>query len=215
MKNIGFLICSQGHALHRALKITQPPVEQVHIVSTYKQKSHVSLSGMVHSFKVIEWVNKSRSSLQLNEHFNKMNVGKICLLFNRLIDVESFDPEVFNIHPSMLPSFSGLYPLGQQLINSPCFQGATLHLIDDGIDTGPIVSQVVIPIDRKLASDISARKHYAFVLKVILLCEYIDRFLFCVDEYSYAIFDNLIISNCCLRKDTIIALHNFIKLSLA
>ncbi len=60
--------------------------------------------------------------------------------------LRSFDGPVLNIHPSLLPAFPGLDAQGQALRHGVRIAGATVHLVDEGIDTGPIVGQSAVPV---------------------------------------------------------------------
>ena len=51
-----------------------------------------------------------------------------------------------NIHPSLLPKYRGIHPISWALINGEKRTGVTVHVIDDGIDTGPILLRQVVPI---------------------------------------------------------------------
>jgi len=58
----------------------------------------------------------------------------------------SFPGPVLNIHPSLLPSFPGLDAQGQAFRHGVKVTGCTVHLVDEGIDTGPIVMQAAVPV---------------------------------------------------------------------
>jgi phosphoribosylglycinamide formyltransferase-1 len=53
---------------------------------------------------------------------------------------------VLNIHPSLLPAFPGLHVHEQTLAAGVRISGATVHLVDEGMDTGPIVAQASVPV---------------------------------------------------------------------
>ncbi len=55
-------------------------------------------------------------------------------------------PRVMNIHPGLLPSFPGLHAQRQALEYGVRFSGCTVHLVDSGCDTGPVVLQAVVPV---------------------------------------------------------------------
>ena len=60
--------------------------------------------------------------------------------------VETFQDRALNLHPSLLPAFPGLDAIGQALSAGVKVTGVTVHLLDDGIDTGPIVYQEPISV---------------------------------------------------------------------
>jgi phosphoribosylglycinamide formyltransferase-1 len=51
-----------------------------------------------------------------------------------------------NIHPSLLPSFPGLDVQARAIEHGVKFSGCTVHIVDDGLDSGPIVKQAVVPV---------------------------------------------------------------------
>lgn len=60
--------------------------------------------------------------------------------------LRAFAGPVLNIHPSLLPLFPGLDAQKQALKSGVKFSGCTVHLVDDGVDTGPIILQAVVPV---------------------------------------------------------------------
>ncbi len=78
----------------------------------------------------------------------------VCLAgFMRLIGrplLEAFPQRILNLHPALLPAFPGLHAPDQALEHGVRITGCTIHLVDEGTDTGPIVAQGAVPV---LASD--------------------------------------------------------------
>lgn len=74
----------------------------------------------------------------------------------------AFAGRMINLHPALLPAFPGLDAVGQALAAGVRVSGCTVHLVDEGIDTGPIIAQQAVPV---LQSDdvarLSARIHEA------------------------------------------------------
>jgi phosphoribosylglycinamide formyltransferase-1 len=60
--------------------------------------------------------------------------------------VRAFPHRIMNIHPALLPAFPGLNVQRKALEYGARFSGCTVHFIDDGVDTGPIIAQAVVPI---------------------------------------------------------------------
>ena len=68
--------------------------------------------------------------------------------------LSAYPNQIVNIHPSLLPSFPGLNAIGQALAHGVKVTGVTVHLVDAGMDTGPILAQQSVDIegcDRELA----------------------------------------------------------------
>jgi phosphoribosylglycinamide formyltransferase-1 len=89
-------------------------------------------------------------------------VGLVCLAgFMRLLSpafVAAFPNAILNIHPSLLPAFPGLEAQHQAWAHGVKISGATVHLVDQDLDAGPIVLQRAVPVlDDDTAETLSAR----------------------------------------------------------
>lgn len=60
--------------------------------------------------------------------------------------VRRFRGRLINVHPSLLPSFPGLDAIGQALDYGVAVTGVTVHFVDEGVDTGPIIMQRAVPV---------------------------------------------------------------------
>lgn len=60
--------------------------------------------------------------------------------------LEAFPERIVNIHPSLLPSFPGKDAIGQALAAGVKVTGVTVHLVDEGMDTGPILAQQAVEV---------------------------------------------------------------------
>ena len=60
--------------------------------------------------------------------------------------VRRFAGRVLNTHPALLPAFPGAHAVADALAHGVHVTGATVHLVDDGVDTGPIVAQHAVPV---------------------------------------------------------------------
>lgn len=70
----------------------------------------------------------------------------------------AFPKRVMNIHPALLPAFPGLHVQKAALEHGVKFSGCTVHFVDEGMDTGPIIIQAVVPIlDNDTEDSLSAR----------------------------------------------------------
>jgi phosphoribosylglycinamide formyltransferase 1 len=99
---------------------------------------------------------------QLVAELEKNDVGLVCLAgYMRILSgyfIHRFPMRILNIHPSLLPAFPGLDAQHQALEHGVKFSGCTVHLVDDGLDSGPILRQAVVPVlDDDTAESLSAR----------------------------------------------------------
>lgn len=60
--------------------------------------------------------------------------------------LEAYKHRILNIHPALLPAFPGLHAQQQAVDYGVKFSGCTVHIVDQGMDTGPIIMQEVVPV---------------------------------------------------------------------
>jgi phosphoribosylglycinamide formyltransferase-1 len=60
--------------------------------------------------------------------------------------LDRFPGRILNVHPSLLPAFPGVHAVEDALAHGVKVTGATVHLVDEGIDTGPIVLQEAVEV---------------------------------------------------------------------
>jgi len=72
--------------------------------------------------------------------------------------LQSFPQKVINIHPALLPSFPGIHVQKKALDYGVKFSGCTVHFVDEGVDTGPIIIQAVVPIQDDDTEEILAAR---------------------------------------------------------
>jgi phosphoribosylglycinamide formyltransferase-1 len=110
----------------------------------------------------------------------KHGVELVCLAgYLRLLSpgfVAAFRGRILNVHPTLLPAFPGLHPHRQVLDHGAKLSGATIHFVDEGTDTGPIVLQAAVPVldddtESTLAARIHAEEHRLFPEAIRLFAE--------------------------------------------
>ncbi|HVR19846.1 MAG TPA: phosphoribosylglycinamide formyltransferase [Polyangiaceae bacterium] len=82
--------------------------------------------------------------------------------------LRSFAGRVVNVHPALLPAFPGVNAVAQALAHGVRVSGCTVHFVDEGVDSGPIIAQRAVPVldgddEASLAARIHAAEHELFV----------------------------------------------------
>ncbi len=104
----------------------------------------------------------------------------ICLAgFMRILSpefIKKFKNRILNIHPSILPAFPGLDAQRQAIEAGVSHSGCTVHFVDEGVDTGPIIVQETVKIknndtEETLSKRILVKEHKAYVKAVKLIAE--------------------------------------------
>lgn len=116
----------------------------------------------------------------LVKELQKRGVDIVCLAgFMRIITpvlIKAFPNRILNIHPSLLPAFPGLHVQKKALDYGVKFSGCTVHFVDEGMDTGPIIIQAVVPVldndtEDSLSGRILKQEHKIYSRAVQLLAE--------------------------------------------
>jgi len=87
---------------------------------------------------------------EIDRHLQAHGVGLVVLAgFMRILSpwfVSRWQGRIVNVHPALLPSFPGLHAARQALQAGVRITGCTVHLVDEGTDTGPILAQAAVPV---------------------------------------------------------------------
>ena len=132
------------------------------------------------SFEVKEFANKVDYEEALLQLLQEQQIDLIVLAgYMRIIGqtlLSHYSNRILNIHPSLLPSFPGLHGIKDAYEYGVKVTGVTVHLVDDGVDTGPIIAQepvIILPEDslESLEEKIHQTEHrlYPKVLRDVLL----------------------------------------------
>ncbi len=114
------------------------------------------------------------------EVLRKYDAGLVLLAgYMRLVSpvlVEAYKNKIMNIHPALLPSFPGLHVQKKAIEYGVKFSGCTVHFVDTGMDTGPIIIQAVVPVfpddtGDTLAARILRQEHRIYPEAVRLFAE--------------------------------------------
>jgi phosphoribosylglycinamide formyltransferase-1 len=126
------------------------------------------------------YANRQAYDSALVELLQQQGVQLVILAgFMRLLSpvmIDAFPNAIMNIHPALLPSFPGLDAQQQAFDYGARYTGCTVHFVDKGTDTGPIILQAVVPIldgdtIDTLTQRIHGEEHRTYVEAVRLFCE--------------------------------------------
>ena len=116
----------------------------------------------------------------LSRHGVTEKNGLVCLAgFMRIISPEfirKYKNRMLNIHPAILPSFPGLHAQRQAVEYGAKYSGCTVHFVDEGVDTGPIILQAIVEVkdsdtEETLSKKILAKEHKIYPQAVKLFAE--------------------------------------------
>lgn len=90
--------------------------------------------------------------------------------------LHNYKLRVVNIHPALLPSFTGLHAQKQAVEYGVRYSGCTVHLVDEGMDTGPIILQKIVPVyqddnEESLSERILVEEHDTYWRALQLIAE--------------------------------------------
>ena len=90
--------------------------------------------------------------------------------------VRALPGRIMNIHPALLPAFPGLHAQRQAFQHGVKISGATVHFVDEGVDTGPIICQVAVPVreddtEETLAARTLEQEHQLYPRAIRLFAE--------------------------------------------
>jgi len=104
-------------------------------------------------FKGSRWQYDKKVIAALRKHGVTPRNGLVCLAgFMRIISpefIKKYKNRIINIHPALLPAFPGLDSQKQALEYGARHSGCTVHFVDTGMDTGPIILQAVVKVMEK------------------------------------------------------------------
>ena len=168
MKKLGILISGRGsnfQAIARNVQAGKIPADIAIVISNkadaqgFETARAMGLEAVCIPSKGLKREEYDRRIVAL---LKQKQVDLVCLAgFMRLLSawfVEQFPNRILNIHPALLPSFPGLDGQQQALEHGVKFSGCTVHFVDAGLDSGPIVAQAVVPVnDADTHAALSAR----------------------------------------------------------
>jgi phosphoribosylglycinamide formyltransferase-1 len=192
MINLGILISGRGTNMNailaairgRTIKNVRPSV-----VISNKMKAaglRIAFEKFKVPVKVIQrnglkgWDYDREIASVLSEYGVTPKCGLICLAgFMHILSpefVKRYNMRIMNIHPSLLPTFPGLHAQKQAIEYGVKVSGCTVHFVDQGVDSGPIIAQKAVPVfesdtEEILSSRILKQEHKLYSQSVKLFAE--------------------------------------------
>lgn len=186
MISLGILISGRGsnfQAIARAVQAGVIPARIAVVISNRAAAPGLAIAremGLVHQAISSHGRPREEFERELLVALREAGADLVCLAgFMRVLSaafVREFPGRILNIHPSLLPAFPGLDAQKQALDYGVKVTGCTVHLLDEGVDTGPVVLQAAVPvIEGDTVETLSARileqEHRLYPEAVRLLAE--------------------------------------------
>ncbi|HKZ07750.1 MAG TPA: phosphoribosylglycinamide formyltransferase [Methylomirabilota bacterium] len=175
---------SNFQALVAAAKAGRMPADVVVLISDRAEAAAVALARTEGIEAVVipprEHPGREAHDKAVTDALEARRVGLVCLAgYMRILGagfVEHFRGRLLNVHPALLPAFPGLHAQRQALEHGVRVAGATVHFVDEGTDTGPIVLQSAVPVhagdtEATLAARILVEEHRIYPEAVRLFAE--------------------------------------------
>jgi phosphoribosylglycinamide formyltransferase 1 len=192
MINLGILISGRGsnmEAILRSIKKGKIPVKPAVVISNKPDAKGIKIAKKLGvATEIIEsgeikgasWDYDGKIVTSLEKYGVTPRNGLVCLAgFMRILSPEfirHYKGRIMNIHPAILPSFPGLHSQKQAVDYGVKYSGCTVHLVDEGVDTGPIILQSIVKVkdgdtEKSLSEKILAKEHKIYPKAVKLFAE--------------------------------------------
>ena len=180
--NLGILISGRGSNMLNLVNASQRGLINSKIkivISNNKNSSGIDKAKRKNiKTKIInqnDYESKKDFENALTNTLKNQNVDLVCLAgFMSILSknfLKDWNRKVINIHPSLLPSFRGKNAVKQALENRVKTAGCSVHFVDEGIDTGEIISQEKVPVssndDEETLGKKILKKEHVLYIKVI------------------------------------------------
>ncbi len=180
---VAVLASGRGSNLQALIDAAQDPSFPAEIIGVLSDKADAqALERAKKAGAKALWVDPSEEGYEdrLGDEIEAMGCGLICCAgYMKILTpkfVGRFSRKIVNIHPSLLPSFPGLHSQRKALMAGVQIAGCTVHYIDEGVDTGPIILQAAVPVlpgddENSLSERILGFEHKIYPLAVRLIAE--------------------------------------------
>jgi len=186
MKQIAVLASGQGTNLEAILEAAERGEITGQISLVISDRAEAPALGRAESrgiravyFNPREYAGREKYDLALINELREAQVDLVVLAgYMRLLTaqfVAAFSLRIMNIHPSLLPAFPGLDGVEQALDYGVKVTGCTVHFVDEGLDSGPVILQEAVPVLQHetintLHQRIHAAEHRLYPRAIDLFC---------------------------------------------
>ncbi|HLE26271.1 MAG TPA: phosphoribosylglycinamide formyltransferase [Thermodesulfobacteriota bacterium] len=152
---VGVFVSGSGSNLQALIDAKIPSVEIVVVVSNNPdayaieraKKDKIPVEVIDHR----NYSSREDFEKEIQKRLDQYKIDLIALAgFMRILTplfIRNYKNRIMNLHPALLPSFPGTNAVKQALMYGVKFTGCTVHFVDEGVDTGPIILQTVVPIN--------------------------------------------------------------------
>ena len=192
MQNLAILISGRGsnmEAILKSVKKKKIPINPAVVISNKPDAAGLKIAKKLgvktevvdsSEYKGKRWEYDKQVISVLQKYGVTPKNGLICLAgFMRIISpqfIRKYKNRIMNIHPALLPSFPGLHAQEQAIKYGAKFSGCTVHFADEGVDTGPLIIQVIVKVknndtEKTLSKRILEKEHQIYPEAVRLFAE--------------------------------------------
>jgi phosphoribosylglycinamide formyltransferase-1 len=192
LQNLAILISGRGsnmEAILKSIKKKGIPIKPAVVISNKPDAKGLEIANRLgvktevidsSGFQGDRWEYDKKIVSVLTKYGVTPKNGLVCLAgFMRIISpqfIHKYKNRIMNIHPALLPSFSGLHAQRQAVKYGAKYSGCTVHFVDDGVDTGPVILQAVVEVkdndtEESLSKRILTKEHLAYPEAVRLFAE--------------------------------------------
>jgi phosphoribosylglycinamide formyltransferase-1 len=171
---VGIITSSAGSTIDAAFNILKSASVEIDFVVVTDRLCESEKIAEKHGYKHKRIPYSSEFDFQASAYlFDDEEVDIVILLHSRLISEVLFKTgKCFNIHPSLLPAFPGMNATQQAFEKKVRFIGVTAHLVDQGVDTGPILSQCLLPLSNDDSiKELNRKSHYLRIYTFLQILE--------------------------------------------
>ncbi len=180
--NIAVFISGRGTNLNSLIKYSNSKYSKINIKLVIS--NNAKAKGLIYAkkskikFFVRNFKNTDISEKEIIKLLNKFKIDLICLAgFMKILSkkfISNFKKPILNIHPSLLPDFPGAHAHRDVIAAKATKSGCTVHFVDSGMDSGPIIAQEEVEVlatddEKSLAQKVKEKEHLLYPMVIDML----------------------------------------------